>query len=316
MCKNNISIVVPTKNRLDSFKKSINSIINQSTLPAEIIIADAGSTDGTLDYCKNLMSKLKNIDIKIVHEVKRYNNWKNGIESAKSNIVVILCDDDILHNKYIERINSSGFEKSNSVLYSSRLIVVDYSSKKVSTNLQNLSVSGALSVNDSIFHIMNNWFPGFPTIAIKKEFFDFSTNGLSVFYESDYICDLFLAIEGIQIGGIYLDNYIGGTFYFHDTSQSKTDGLNLYWPYWMKKIPRVENEKLRLYLYKRLENRLFRHSLFLNSKDQYSKKISQLVVEHIPDKNWQRVKFLDYIFRYSAAKKVIKYIFLNLKKLK
>ena len=50
-----ISICIPTYNRLLHLKRLLDSIFNGFTdYPYEIIVADAGSTDGTLDYLRSL----------------------------------------------------------------------------------------------------------------------------------------------------------------------------------------------------------------------------------------------------------------------
>jgi len=46
-------IVIATYNRLAFLKKTIDSIKNQTTKPYEIIVADGGSTDGTIGFLKN-----------------------------------------------------------------------------------------------------------------------------------------------------------------------------------------------------------------------------------------------------------------------
>ena len=43
----NISVVIPTYNRIELLKRSIDSVINQTIKPSEIIIVDDGSNDGT-----------------------------------------------------------------------------------------------------------------------------------------------------------------------------------------------------------------------------------------------------------------------------
>ena len=43
----NISVVIPTYNRVELLKRSIDSVINQTIKPFEIIIVDDGSNDGT-----------------------------------------------------------------------------------------------------------------------------------------------------------------------------------------------------------------------------------------------------------------------------
>ena len=48
----NISVVIPSYNRKEFLKRSIDSVINQTIKPFEIIVVDDGSTDGTSNWLK------------------------------------------------------------------------------------------------------------------------------------------------------------------------------------------------------------------------------------------------------------------------
>ena len=64
----NISVVIPSYNRKDFLKRSIDSAINQTKKPIEIIVVDYGSTDGTeamiksdYDFVKFIKQKNKGV---------------------------------------------------------------------------------------------------------------------------------------------------------------------------------------------------------------------------------------------------------------
>lgn len=64
----NISVVIPSYNRKDFLKRSIDSAINQTKKPFEIIVVDDGSTDGTetmiksdYDFVKFIKQKNKGV---------------------------------------------------------------------------------------------------------------------------------------------------------------------------------------------------------------------------------------------------------------
>jgi len=43
----NISVVIPTYNRCDLLRRALLSVFSQTLLPAEVVVIDDGSTDGT-----------------------------------------------------------------------------------------------------------------------------------------------------------------------------------------------------------------------------------------------------------------------------
>lgn len=51
MC--NVSVIIPTFNRLSCLKEALFSVIDQTLAPKEIIIVDDGSTDGTYEWFKS-----------------------------------------------------------------------------------------------------------------------------------------------------------------------------------------------------------------------------------------------------------------------
>ena len=64
----NISVVIPSYNRKELLKRSINSVINQTIKPFEIIVVDDGSLDGTetmirrnYDFVKFIKQKNKGV---------------------------------------------------------------------------------------------------------------------------------------------------------------------------------------------------------------------------------------------------------------
>ena len=61
-----LSLVIPTYNRLPHLKECINSFVEGiGNYPYEIIIPDGGSTDGTIEYLKNV----DNDNIKLIEPI-------------------------------------------------------------------------------------------------------------------------------------------------------------------------------------------------------------------------------------------------------
>lgn len=100
--KNTVSICITTKNRQTQLKDCINSIINNTVLPDEIIIVNQGSKFG-----KNFLN-YKNTSIKwrIISQTK--SNLSSGrntaIKNSKSEILCFTDDDCIAHKDWIKNI--------------------------------------------------------------------------------------------------------------------------------------------------------------------------------------------------------------------
>ena len=69
----NISVVIPCFNRKNTLPRSIDSVINQTYKPSEIIIVDDGSTDGTRDFI-----------LKSYPDIKYFFQTKKGVSSARN----------------------------------------------------------------------------------------------------------------------------------------------------------------------------------------------------------------------------------------
>jgi len=88
-----ISVVIPTRNRFDSVRRTISSIAAQTLQPKEIIIVDASDDSAYLEEIKREFPD-KNIRCMISNERSVCIQRNTGIKSGVSNWV-FLCDDDI-----------------------------------------------------------------------------------------------------------------------------------------------------------------------------------------------------------------------------
>jgi len=91
-----ISLCIPTYNRLPHLKECIESVIDKfGNYPYEVIVADGGSTDGTIEYLKELNHK----DVVLIEQGKLTGITKAYNESfriAKGDYIFIGNDDIVL----------------------------------------------------------------------------------------------------------------------------------------------------------------------------------------------------------------------------
>jgi len=121
-----ISVSVPLFNRLDLFKKTVNSVFAQAEPPDEFIIVDNGSTDGSYEYALTLKGK----GVKVYRNktnIGMIGNWNETIKRSNSEFVVSLHSDDLLMPDYIktwkEKINKLNNKSDIGAFFSGGYII-------------------------------------------------------------------------------------------------------------------------------------------------------------------------------------------------
>lgn len=102
----NVSVVIPCFNRKKTLSRSIDSVVNQTYKPSEIIIVDDGSTDGTRDFILNSYPNIKYF----FQPKKGVSSARNkGIRESSYDWVAFLdSDDEWLPQKLEKQINQLG----------------------------------------------------------------------------------------------------------------------------------------------------------------------------------------------------------------
>ena len=103
--KQQISVIIPTLNRCHILARAIESVLNQTLRPHEIIVVDNGSIDGSLE-----MIRLKYPSVKLLHEKKPGVSCSRnkGIKAAVGTWVSLLdSDDEWTPNKLQRQIEGS-----------------------------------------------------------------------------------------------------------------------------------------------------------------------------------------------------------------
>ena len=95
----NVSVVVPTFNRVDFVLRAIKSISNQTFQPLEIILVDNNSEDNTLEMVAKHFKSVKIIFQK-KQGVSASRNF--GIREASGNWIAFLDSDDQWHKRKLE----------------------------------------------------------------------------------------------------------------------------------------------------------------------------------------------------------------------
>lgn len=97
-----VSAVVPAYNAEKYIARSIDSILNQTRRPDEIIIVDDGSTDGTAEIIKNYGDKVRYIHQENAGASVARNT---GVNASKGEWIAFLdCDDEWLEDHILQQV--------------------------------------------------------------------------------------------------------------------------------------------------------------------------------------------------------------------
>ena len=100
-----LSIIMPVYNSASTIERSIKSVIKQNRSDVELIIMDAGSTDGTLDIIERYSS-----DIAVIHSSpdEGYADALNrGREYSTGECVMMLAADDVILDGALSKVKES-----------------------------------------------------------------------------------------------------------------------------------------------------------------------------------------------------------------
>ncbi len=97
--KYKISVVIPTLNRINTLRRALDSVINQTYKPAEIIVVDNGSSDGTLKFLREQYPK---ITILTENKIGVSSARNKGIKNSINQWIALLDSDDAWHPRKLE----------------------------------------------------------------------------------------------------------------------------------------------------------------------------------------------------------------------
>lgn len=121
-----LKILIVTYNRLPYLKKCIASIHGATAVPFEIMVADDGSTDGTVDWLLSQRKRRKINKLIFNNRVGTAANFNQGIEAYDSEWVVIANDDMYFHRWW----DFASLYVSNAELDAATVTIYDYTNNK------------------------------------------------------------------------------------------------------------------------------------------------------------------------------------------
>ena len=126
-----VSVCVPIYNGALYIRDAIESILNQTVIPQEIIVSDSGSSDGTVniirDYADRTRIKLNILPTKTPGMVA---NWNSTIRAASGKYIKFLFQDDLLHvNCLEEMVKVAESDERIGLVFSQRNLLIEPSAE-------------------------------------------------------------------------------------------------------------------------------------------------------------------------------------------
>jgi glycosyltransferase involved in cell wall biosynthesis len=163
----NISVVMATYNGEQFLRKQLNSILQQTLAPKEIIIVDDCSQDGTVAILKEYADRFSNIRFVLNEKNLGYiGNFEKGMKMAQGNFIALSDQDDIWVPSKLEKLyHGLG---PHLLIYSDSELIDENDAllhKKMS------DIKNQIAYDNCLMYTIGAWAPGH-TFLFKKELLD------------------------------------------------------------------------------------------------------------------------------------------------
>ncbi len=126
-----VSVIIPVYNTEDYLRQCLSSILNQDYKNIEIIIVNDGSTDKSIEICKEFATTDKGILIVDSENMGAASARNKGLEKASGDYVVFMDSDDWVEPEYVKRLYMEIEEKRTDLVIGGRAAYKDGLIEKV-----------------------------------------------------------------------------------------------------------------------------------------------------------------------------------------
>lgn len=196
-----VSLLMMTYNCKKQLEKTLTSVERQDYLNIEVVIRDAGSTDGTIDIIK-LYREKHHMNINYVSEPDDglYDALNKAVHMATGKYLLV-CNDELVDNSAISKLVNAT-EKSGLDGAHADLIYVDDDKVKRYWHMGKGT-------------IYTGWLPGHPTMLIKKKVYEeLGDYDISYHIAADYEYMIRMFVNGVRleyVPEVLVRMYYGGT---------------------------------------------------------------------------------------------------------
>ncbi|HED39319.1 MAG TPA: glycosyltransferase [Chromatiales bacterium] len=207
-------VIIPTFNRLGMLKEAIASVLNQSFLEYRVIVVDAASTDGTIDYLNSLRDEKLQI-IQCEDNRGMAGNWNRAIALSRAQYVMLFHDDDIMHKDFLSQ-QYRMFQKYRDMVFchSSARLINDRGDRVGSKEMK---VPENISGADYLTRVVtqSGLVPVPPTVVINRALLN-----RKIIFDSEIepLADIFCWLELTEYGSVGYINEELISYRIHDKS--------------------------------------------------------------------------------------------------
>lgn len=114
-----VSVIIPTYNRRDALARALQSVLDQTHTPAEVIVVDDGSTDDTRSFVTELGEQHSSVLYVYQHQQGAAAARNNGLRRATGDLIAFQDSDDAWATTFLERLLPHVAGRPRTVAFSS-----------------------------------------------------------------------------------------------------------------------------------------------------------------------------------------------------
>ena len=230
-----LSIILPTRGRLETLKFTLNSLLKLSNKNIEIIICDNNSDDGTELH----VTSIKDGRIRYIKSDEKLSmpqNFERGLLNAKGEYILTLGDDDLIIQNNLDLALSSIINSNSELIYWNRWYfywssfpdISNSGTFGISVGRQYFNIDTKLLLTLSYYGFVNfQYLPSIYNSIIKKSFLDKYKSYLRGHFFPDYVIavDLYssLIFSSMDPKAIYLESPVSVSGISH-----RSNGMSVY----------------------------------------------------------------------------------------
>lgn len=238
-----ITIIIPTYNRSEMLKQSINSVLMQTYKKIEIIIIDDNSTDNTEEMLIKKFGAVSEIKyIKVPNSKDAGKNRNIGYNHAQGEYIVFLDDDDfyIDENFFVKAINKH--QEFNDLSFVCGNTLVFHNNSK-DFQIDRLNINGLKESSNYLQNFGINFDKPkstFTTVFNKKILDKANFESMMMMNDTP------IYLRALMYGRVFILNDIVGVYRMHDNNISKNINLNFI----------IKNLEEKLWVYGKIKNEI------------------------------------------------------------